>query len=392
MEQSHNSSVGRVGERYHASLVLGATVFSALLIMWAALGLRQSEATDVTTLITVSICNDGIVGVGETCDNGLGNNLGLYASSTADRTCGVDCFSYGPYCGDGVLQVRFGEQCDDGNNATGDLCTPLCQAVPSAPPPGSGSPSVGSTPFVPNATPGNILSEKETRVVLRGKAFPGSLVSILLDGKELGTTVADSNADFLFSTIAVTPGTATFGFSAKDPQGVGSITTSVVFEIVQSAITTVANIFLPPTVTVSPARVESGSLFTISGHTVPRATVSIDIRPGPQQVLTAEADARGVWSLQVDSSSLSKGLHTAKASFQLSTLVKSGYGKAVSFSIGTDAAAGRSPDLNRDGKVNLVDFSIFLTSWNTDDSEPDFNEDNKVNLADFSIMLFAWTG
>ena len=53
---------------------------------------------------------------------------------------------------------------------------------------------------------------------------------------------------------------------------------------------------------------------------------------------------------------------------------------------------GSQSDLNGDGKVNLVDFSIFLLSWNTDDEEPDFNEDGRVNLADFSIMLFAWTG
>jgi hypothetical protein len=48
--------------------------------------------------------------------------------------------------------------------------------------------------------------------------------------------------------------------------------------------------------------------------------------------------------------------------------------------------------MNGDGKVNLVDFSIFLLSWNTTDAPADYNCDKNVNLADFSIMLFQWTG
>ena len=48
--------------------------------------------------------------------------------------------------------------------------------------------------------------------------------------------------------------------------------------------------------------------------------------------------------------------------------------------------------MNHDGKVNLVDFSIFLTYWATTAPQADFNCDGQVNLADFSIMLFNWTG
>jgi hypothetical protein len=55
-------------------------------------------------------------------------------------------------------------------------------------------------------------------------------------------------------------------------------------------------------------------------------------------------------------------------------------------------SATRSADLNRDGKVNLVDFSILLSKWQTDDEVADINADGNVNIADFSIMLFQWTG
>ena len=51
-------------------------------------------------------------------------------------------------------------------------------------------------------------------------------------------------------------------------------------------------------------------------------------------------------------------------------------------------------DLNGDGKVNGIDFSILLAFWNT--SPPfknpavDINKDGRVNSVDFSILLYHW--
>ncbi|HEY3667608.1 MAG TPA: DUF4215 domain-containing protein [Polyangiaceae bacterium] len=33
----------------------------------------------------------------------------------------------GPRCGDGILQKDQGEDCDDGNNKSGDDCSPDCK-------------------------------------------------------------------------------------------------------------------------------------------------------------------------------------------------------------------------------------------------------------------------
>jgi hypothetical protein len=61
--------------------------------------------------------------------------------------------------------------------------------------------------------------------------------------------------------------------------------------------------------------------------------------------------------------------------------------------VGTeDVEAPGDSDVNLDGKINLIDFSIFLTGWGKTDPRFDFNNDTKVNLADFSILLFNWTG
>lgn len=368
----------------------GIIVVSALL---CGVMIRVVFAANVQTSLSMLVCGDGIAdGVTEICDDAI--NLGGYGSTTAQRKCNPGCTSFAEYCGDGILQARFAEQCDDGNTVSTDLCSLTCTTLAPA---GStnvgGSPTVGSTPFVPGAQQGAIPSETQTRVVLRGKAYPNSTVNILLDGKVKGTALADSNADFQYSSTDITAGTATFGFTARDVNGVESVTTSVVFDVAQSAVSTVANIFFPPTIAVSDRQVPKGDPLTVSGFTVPKANVSSDIGGGVKTTLNATADGTGAWAIQVDTKSLSDGLHTVKAFFKQDGGIQSGYGKSISFSVGEAAFADTgSADLNGDSKINLVDFSIFLLKWNSDDIQSDFNGDGTVNLGDFSIMLFNWTG
>jgi hypothetical protein len=131
----------------------------------------------------------------------------------------------------------------------------------------------------------------------------------------------------------------------------------------------------------------------VSGYTVPKASISSEIGGGTKSTLNATADGAGAWAIQVDTKSLTDGLHTVKAFFKQEGGIQSGYGKSISFSVGEAAFADTgSSDLNGDSKVNLVDFSIFLLKWNSDDIQSDFNGDGTVNLGDFSIMLFNWTG
>lgn len=64
------------------------------------------------------VCGDGIVSLGEECDDGA--NDGGYGE--CDPGCKV-----GPRCGDGILQE--GEDCDDGNRFEGDACGSACREL-----------------------------------------------------------------------------------------------------------------------------------------------------------------------------------------------------------------------------------------------------------------------
>jgi cysteine-rich repeat protein len=63
------------------------------------------------------MCGDGIVVLGEQCDDGI--NDGGYGE------CGEGCI-IGPYCGDSVVDSEY-EDCDDGNQIDGDGCASDCQ-------------------------------------------------------------------------------------------------------------------------------------------------------------------------------------------------------------------------------------------------------------------------
>ncbi|XXY44390.1 DUF4215 domain-containing protein [Sorangium sp. So ce269] len=64
-------------------------------------------------------CGDAVVNGEEQCDDGDGNNTGGYGK------CAPGCV-YGPYCGDGERQALY-EECDDGNNRSGDGCSSACE-------------------------------------------------------------------------------------------------------------------------------------------------------------------------------------------------------------------------------------------------------------------------
>lgn len=71
-------------------------------------------------------CGDGEISPGETCDNGSSN--GQYCdtrSCNLTQSCGFDCRSTAPYCGDRVVQSGDGEQCEPGqtDTTTSSICS-----------------------------------------------------------------------------------------------------------------------------------------------------------------------------------------------------------------------------------------------------------------------------
>lgn len=357
-------------------------------------------ASDATTTVRVTICGDGIVGFAEVCDV-LGGNDGAYATSSAGHHCNSTCTAFAPYCADQILQALYGEECDDGNNLSGDNCTNVCKqevaptatGTPPTPPPPPPATSGGL-----GAASGNFLLTAPTKVIIDGKASIGAYVYILKDGKQIGVVPANTKGEFHYEVSGLTPGPTVFGFWSEDSKKTKSITLTTTFQVVQSAVTTLSGILLPPTISLEKKTVALGEKLNLSGETLPDALLFTSVDSTPTSATGIAALPDGKWSISLDTAGLkNESLHSVKAQSEIIQSDKkpkrTGFSQSIGFYVGTkDVGTVISSDVNNDGKINIVDFSILLFYWGTSEITVDFNNDGKVNLTDFSILLFNWTG
>jgi cysteine-rich repeat protein len=347
-----------------------------------------AQLTVATTSLLISICGDLIVNSGEDCD--IPTDTGEYSTTILGRQCTAEC-RFAAYCGDAILQTLFGEQCDDGNNDDDDFCAADCTEETADS--GGGSTGGGGS----SGSGGRDTPLGDTQVTLQGKAYPNVTVTVLEDGESVGTIRTNSRGEFLFN-LETEPGTASFSFWANDVTGVRSSTFTTTFDVTQGAVTNVNGILIPPTIRTTTTQVNPGATVRLEGQTVPSVTVEISIDNGAR-TLTATSDASGRWSADLDTTGLTAATHTAKARFLEGSgglRRESTYGSILQLFVGVEGRATSNADLNRDGKVNLIDFSIQVFWWGTagGNSNPpaDINGNARVGLEDFSILLFNWTG
>lgn len=350
----------------------------------------QAQADTVvsaTTTLILSICGNSIVDDPEQCD--VPGETGVYSTSIAGRQCNLVC-NWGPYCGDGILQTSQQEECDDGNNNDGDFCSAICKIEP------AGSGGGGSSGGGSGGGGGGNEDLGDTVISVTGLSYPNRTINILLDTENVGSVRAGSNGRFEFSTDA-SPGTASMGFFATDGAGTRSITYNTTFDVTQGAVTNISGVILPPTLRLSAQNINPGDPVTISGQSVPSAQVEVYLNNG-ERIEKATADALGVWSLVLNTSSLRVAEYTLKARSIIGTTLQSqsSFSSVSQLFVGVNGQATRPSDLNRDGKINLIDFSILIFWWGTSggNSNPpaDINGNSKVGIEDFSILLFNWTG
>jgi len=260
----------------------------------------------------------------------------------------------------------------------------VVEVTPPPPPPAPApAPGVG-VPLPPPAT----------KVVIQGRAHPLSSVTVLQDGRVAANTRADSLANFRVEITNITAGTWTFGIWAEDREGRRSITFSFTTNVRTGMTTTISGVFLPPTIELSEALLQRGETLNILGQTAPESEVSIFINSPEEIVKKTQAGTDGTWFYAFDTTPLLEGAHGARARAVGPDGLLSTFSQTLAFNVGRELITALCPrgDLNRDGRVNLIDFSILLFWWGRFNLCADQNADGRVNLVDFSIMMYWWTG
>lgn len=260
---------------------------------------------------------------------------------------------------------------------------------------------------------GGMTIAPTTSVTFSGRAYPGSFVILLKDAQIAVSTVAGPDAKFDVGLSGISAGSYNFALYSESTQGRRSRIYTFPLTLSKGAITNISGIIIAPTIDVDKSVVRQGNTIAIFGEAAPDADVTIAVSGADVSMAlqsnqdffnVVKADSDGAYLHYFDTSPLILGKHGAKSRAAIDALV-SEYSTVVAFTVGTtDAPRDALPlcgkaDMNCDGRVNLVDFSI-AAYWYQRSLEGDIirkeaerlNGDGKIDIVDFSIMAFYWTG
>ena len=239
-------------------------------------------------------------------------------------------------------------------------------------------------------------------IIVNGYAFPNSTVVVLIDGVKAKQDTTNSTGSFSITLSNIARGVYTIGVYGIDRDAIKSTTFATTFSIIGSRVSTLSNVNIMPSIVVSPDPVDPGQPLTMHGYSIPNALITIENQQDKSSItlknFTTTSGNDGKWTIPIDTNGFNAGTWKvrAKAAQQSGLKISTEWSNYTFYGVGQTAAAPRTADLNRDGRVNLIDFSILLFWWNTDggtsDPPADINADGRVSLTDFSIMVYNWTG
>ena len=233
-----------------------------------------------------------------------------------------------------------------------------------------------------------------TRVIFEGRAYPRAFLTLLKIGKVAATFFAESLGSFKKELTGISGGIYTFGIFAEDTKGRRSVTLSFTISILAGATTTISGIFISPTISLSKTQLERGDSLDIFGQVFPESEVNIFIS-SKEIVEKTKASPKGDWVYELDTGPLEEREHGARAKAFFGEGEQSPFSQTLSFLVlKPGALVCKGADLNFDGKVNIIDFSILLYFWRQERPAnrcADINFDGIVNIFDFSIMMYWWT-
>lgn len=236
-----------------------------------------------------------------------------------------------------------------------------------------------------------------TAVVLKGIAYPSSTVTILKNSAVAVQVPADPQAKFDVTVGNLTAGSYTFGVYGTDAGGQDGPVANFTVTLTTGTTVTITGIFLGPTISADKTTLQPGETITVLGTTSPSSAVHIYVSSTEEKQFDTQAAGNGAWSKQILASDLVAGTHTARSKAVDTGGEISAYSDTITFTIAAATPTGPTyidADINQDGNVDLIDFSILLYYWgqkNPSLTRADINHDTAVNIIDFSIMLFYWT-
>jgi len=275
----------------------------------------------------------------------------------------------------------------------------------------------------------------DTILTLSGKTSLNASVTVIEGSSVVGTTTADSQGNFSKSLLAQTPGIHNIGIYSTDTTGVTTSTVTYSVSLTSLVETTLSNIILPPTISLSGTGIAKGDNVDIYGYGAVSSTVSLLITG--QTAVNTTSDSSGYWKYTFETGSLTVGsTYDAYAKITTPAGYQSESSETKSFSINAAPTATPGPttpgptatstpvpakkivcllpllirilyDPNNNCRIEKEEIFTVVKTWTEFWSgfikevyavglegeakgfqNCDFNRDDACNLIDLSILLF----
>lgn len=346
-------------------------LLAAGLFFVSKINTAQSQTTQISATIKITICGDNFKDDDEDCD---GTDLG-------NSTCNSQGFA-----GGGNLSCASGCVFDTSSCSS---ATPTPNGNGNSGGGGGGGGGGNNTLYYPTTN----------SIVFSGKAYPQSTITLLKDAQIAGATRAGEDAQFSLTISNLSAGNYIFSIYSEDHEGNRSSLLTFPISVTSNTTTKVSGIFIAPTIALDKTEVKKGDTLKIFGQSTPESEITINVNSEEELFVKTTSDEKGIYLYNLDTSLLEIGQHHTKSKTSLNDEISS-FSKTLGFLVGTKNVLAEKKkkalkgDINNDGRVNLIDFSIEAYWYQRSNPliKADLNLDGKVNLVDFSIMAFYWTG
>ncbi|MCC6934721.1 MAG: hypothetical protein IT406_03500 [Candidatus Yanofskybacteria bacterium] len=280
--------------------------------------------------------------------------------------------------------------------ATGSLDVRVVPFSPTPTP--SSTPTPTASPLSGGSVSGDVSWSRIAAIELNGVAFPRATVHLLKDGVDVARSDADDEGRFRIALSGLAGGSYLFGLTAVANDGTRTDPYSFVAIPILGSTTHISNILLPPLVVAEDSQAAGGTGAWLRGWTAPGAQIEVTVDDGVWQGI-AFVHNDGSYRAEVIPNDQRSGEHVLRVRAIVGRMgspssreIRFVVGEALPSVCGTGVDTA---DINDDGRVDLVDFSI-LSFWYEKPidagARADLNCDGSVTLADVSILAFFWTG
>src|SRR3989338_1331458 len=277
-------------------------------------------------------------------------------------------------------------------SATVTYTTPTPTPTPTSTP--TPTPSQEPATVETGSSGGNYPAE----LVFSGEVYPGAKIQINLLSdfygkilkKEDEYTVGDTGK-FTLETKGNSTGEQFYGLSIKDRNDNQVIAKFFKYDLKFNTIVKQENIILAPMASISKKIVAKSEAFMVSGYGAPGN--KIEILSNSKVVGTSTVLKDGSYAVKIDGGKLFLGPHKIQARQVDDTTDKAGDLSGI-LNVTIGQFSYTSVDMNKDDKINIADWSIFLYNWSAPDKETraknDLNSDGIIDVTDFSVFLTSF--